>query len=473
MAHDLVLKNALVVAPSGVFRGGVAIDGEEIVALGSSATLGRGHREIDLDGKILLPGLFDPHVHFGVGDRIGEESMVEDFLHSTRDCLVGGVTTIATTSLLGRRPLPELFAQAVDCGRGHSWCDFKVTSVVGTAEQARQIPVVASEGGVSFKFFTGYVGEQAAGFGMDPEGITPALFHDACEQLRRCGTPAFPKIHAEDPYVRGILVDRLRRSGRADRLVAWAESSPEWAESVQIYTYGQIAHQLGVPLYPVHISAAHTVDTVKRLKADGMNVVGETIACFLSTTAPEMDAKGMGGKAKIQPPIRFEKDRERLWRGIQEGTISVVGTDSLCYSAAFKTEADFWDCRVGINLQVADTLALLFDEGVNRGRIDLPTLARVLSENAAKLYGLFPRKGAIAVGADADLVVLDPEREATLGVSRLRSRADYSLWEGRRVRGIPVMTFLRGHLVMQDGEIVTDRPAGRFVPQVARPHGLA
>jgi dihydroorotase-like cyclic amidohydrolase len=104
VTRDLVLQNALVVAPSGVFRGGVAIDGEEIVALGASSTLGRRRREIDLDGKIILPGLFDPHVHFGVGDRIGEESMVEDFLHSTKDCLVGGVTTIATTSLLGRRP---------------------------------------------------------------------------------------------------------------------------------------------------------------------------------------------------------------------------------------------------------------------------------------------------------------------------------------------------------------------------------
>src|SRR2546423_7342247 len=292
MAHDMVLKNALVVAPSGVFHGGVAIDGAEIVALGASSTLGAARREIDLDGKLLLPGLYDPHVHVGVCDRIGEESMVEHFLHSTKDCLVGGVTTIATTSLLGRTPLPELFAQALRCGRDHSWCDFKVTSVVGTAEQAHQIPVVAQPGGVSFKFFTGYIGEQAAGFGMDPQGITPALFHEACEQLRRCGAPTFPKIHAEDPYVRGILIDRLRRSGRADKLVAWAESSPEWAESVQIYTYGQVANELGVPLYPVHISAAHTVETVKRLKADGMNVVGETIACFLSATAPEMDAKG-------------------------------------------------------------------------------------------------------------------------------------------------------------------------------------
>src|SRR5207249_10464022 len=179
--------------------------------------------------------------------------------------------------------------------------------------------------------------------------------------------------------------------------------------------YGQIASALGVPIYPVHISAAHTVETVKRLRADGMNVVGETIACFLATTAPEMDAKGMGGKAKIQPPIRFEKDKERLWRGIQEGTISVVGTDSLTYSASFKTGTDFWDCRVGVNLQVADTLPLLFDEGGNKGRIDLVTLAKGLSENAAKLYGLYPKKGALTTGADADVVVIDPEKEAMLG----------------------------------------------------------
>jgi dihydroorotase-like cyclic amidohydrolase len=307
---------------------------------------------------------------------------------------------------------------------------------------------------------------------MNPEGITPAFFHQACEQLARCGPPTFAKIHAEDPYVRGILIDRLRETGRADQLTAWAESSPAWAESVQVYTYGLIANQLRVPLYPVHISAAHTVETVKQLRSQGLNIVGETVACFLNTTAPEMDAKGMGGKAKIQPPIRFETDRERLWRGLQEGSLSVVGTDSLTYSASFKTDGDFWDCRVGINLQVADTLPLMFNEGINTGRIDLVTLAKVLSENAAKLYGVYPKKGALTLGADADIVVIDPEKEAVLGVDRMRSRADYSLWEGRQVKGIPVMTFLRGALVMENGEIVGQAPSGKFVGQVVQPRGL-
>lgn len=472
MAHDIVLKNGLVVTPSGVIRGGIAIEGEQIVGVGSGSSLGQAKREIDVDGMILFPGTFDPHVHFGISDRFGDDAMVEDFLRDTRDCLIGGVTTIATTTLIGQEPMLDLFDQAVACGTDHSWCDFKVTCVVNTLDQVAQIPAIAKKGGVSYKFFTGYAGAQAEAFGMNPDGITPAFFHAACEQLARCGPPTFAKIHAEDPHVRGILVDRLRASGRTDVLTAWAESSPEWAESVQVYTYGQIADQFRVPIYPVHISAAHTVETVKRLQAEGLNVVGETVAFFLNSTAPEMDAAGMGGKAKIQPPIRFEKDKERLWRGLKEGTLSVVGTDSLTYSSSFKTAGDFWDCRVGINLQVADTLALLFDEGVNKGRLDLLTLAKVSSENAAKLYGLYPKKGALAVGSDADIVVFDPDKDTTLGVGRMRSRADYSLWEGRRVKGLPVKTFLRGRLVMEDGEVVAERPGGRFVEGVVQARGL-
>lgn len=472
MPHDLVLRGGLIVTPTGVLEGDVGISDGKFAEVAGPRQVPSGRQELDVAGKILLPGLFDPHIHFGFGDDIGDDTMLEDFRHNTRDCLIGGVTSVATTTLTGRDPLTALFDRALRCAEGHSWVDYKVTSVVGSREHIEDIRPVAGKGGVSFKFFTGYVGEQAAGFGMDPAGITPDFFWAACEALSRSGPPTFAKIHAEDPYVRGVLIDELRRQGREDSLTAWAESSPEWAESLQIYTYGLIAHEKRVPLYPVHISAAHTVDTVKHLRSQGMNIVGETLSCFLCTTAPEMDAQAMGGKAKIQPPIRFEKDKERLWAGIQDGTISIVGTDSLTYSARYKSGGDFWECRVGINLQVADTLALLFDEGYNKGRIDLPTLANVVSTNAAKMYGIYPKKGAIALGGDADLVVVDPERQITLGTQRYRGATDYSLWEGRRVKGAPVMTFLRGVLSMQDGEVVATRPAGRFIEQVMTPRGI-
>jgi dihydropyrimidinase len=124
---------------------------------------------------------------------------------------------------------------------------------------------------------------------------------------------------------------------------------------------------------------------------------------------------------------------------------------------------DFWECRVGVNIQFADTLPLMWHEGINGGRISLTQLAEVTSANAARRYGLYPRKGAIQVGSDADLVVVDPDREMTLGVDRYRGLSDYSLWEGRKVKGAPVMTFLRGELVMEDGEIVATSPKGRHI----------
>jgi dihydropyrimidinase len=471
MNCDLVINNAFVVTPNGVIEGGVGIAAGQIIAVGPQSTLPEGKHIIDLDGKVLFPGLIDPHTHLGMGgEKFSDETMIADFEIDTKDCLIGGVTTIGSTTLIGRESLVSYLDRAINCGTGHSWCNFKFTSCLNTHEQIGEIPAAVKKGSVSFKFFTGYVGRQAELFGMNPEGISPALFYAACKEISDAGPPAFPMIHAEDPYVRGVLVDRMRRIGRTDYLTAWAETTPEWAESLQIYTYGLIAKEFHLPLYPVHVSCGYTVDTVKRLRDEGFPLVVETVSTYLSTTAEEMDRKGMAAKAKIQPPIRHAADRERLWRGLKEGTVNVVGTDSLTYSSQFKKQ-DFWECRVGLNLQLSDMLPLVFDEGINRRRLDFVTLAKVLSENIARLWGIYPKKGAIVAGADADLVVVDPNKEASLGTSRYRGRTDYSMWEGRRVRGMPVMTFLRGELVAKDGEIVADKMLGEHIsgssPQAA------
>jgi dihydroorotase-like cyclic amidohydrolase len=458
---DLVLKNGLVVTPSCTMRGGVAVQDGRVAVVAPDSQLSEARRTLDLDGRILLPGLFDPHVHLGMGGVIDDDTMVEDFRHNTRDFLVGGVTTLATTTIPGGpQSIEQAFDRAVRCAEGKSWCDYKFTSIPSFHNHVAEIGAITARGGTDFKFFTGFAGEQAADMGYNPQGISLDMFFLACEQIARSGAPAFAKIHAEDPFVRGVLIDRLKAAGRGDKLIAWAESSPEWSESLQVYSYGLIANSLGVPLYPVHVSSAHTVVTIRRLQAEGMNIIGETVVAFLLATAPEMEKAGMGEKAKIQPPIRFDRDRDALWQGVRDGTISVVGTDSLTYTAKYRNSPDFWDCRVGLHLQAADTLALMYDEGVRRRRIDLVTLAKVLSENAARLYGLFPTKGAIVPGADADLVVFDPDRPVLLGAERYRGHTDYSIWEGRQTRGAAVMTFLRGHLVMQDGEVVAEGPTG-------------
>lgn len=470
MAHDLVLRNAIVVTPDATLEGhAIAISGGRIVEIGPAGDVAPGTREIDLGGKTVLPGLMDQHVHFGFGDDIGDDTMAEDFKNNSVDCLIGGVTTIATTTLIGRDPLVQFFDRAVRVAEGKSHVNYKFTTVVNTEDQIAEIPQIMDRGGVSFKFFPGYIGEQAEAFGIDPSGITPDLFFRATEAMAATGKPAFAAIHAEDPYVRGVMVDRLRQdTANADSLVAWAESTPEFAESLQIFGFGLVANNHRIPIYPVHISCAMSVDTVRDMKAKGIQVEGETLALFLNSTAAEMDACGMGGKAKIQPPLRHHEDKERLWTGIQEGSITVVGTDSLTYSSRYKEGIDFWDCRVGVNIQFADTLPLMWHEGINAGRISLQQLAAVTSTNAAKRYGLYPQKGAVAVGSDADLVVVDPDREMTLGVSRYRGLSDYSLWEGRAVKGAPVMTFLAGELVMEDGEIVGEARGQHLAGNVLR-----
>jgi dihydropyrimidinase len=463
MAHDLVLKRGLVVTPGGVLEGGVAVEGEKIVAVGATSTLGAGRREIDVQGKIIFPGTFDPHTHLGSGDDNTWQGLEADFAHDTADFAVGGVTTFATTTCLTLDPLERALERSLRAAEGRSLVDYKFTGVVLSEEHIAEIPAVARKGMTSFKLFTGYCCSQAELLGMRREGITPDLFHAACEQLARVGPPGLAMIHAEEPYVRAVLADRMRRAGKTD-LVSWAEHSPAWAESVQVYQYGVIAKDVGVPMYVVHIANGHTVDLLRHLHGEGYPIIGETVVGFLCTTAHEAEARRLGTHAKIQPPIKFVQDQERLWRGIREGTITAVGTDSICYTSKYKDQQGFWETRVGLNMQVIDTLPLMFAEGLNRGRIDLPTLAKVLAETPARYFGLYPQKGVIAPGSDADLVVIDQDRETTLGVARMRSRSDYSNWEGKKVKGLPVMTFLRGALIAEDGEVTAERPGGRHVP---------
>ncbi|MBK7842072.1 MAG: amidohydrolase family protein [Bdellovibrionales bacterium] len=466
---DLVLKNAQVVTPVGLIcNGSVGVKNEKIVAVAEGASsIGASRREIDLGGKTLFPGLFDPHCHLGSGDERTYEYMSESFGKDTRDFLIGGVTAMATTTVLTREPLLDNINKTKRAGQGNSWCDFRVTSVVLTDEHVEQIPGAIREGVLSFKFYCGYCLDQAEKMGMNREGVPPDMFYRACEQVAKTDPRALLMIHAEEPHVRRMLAQRLKDSGRED-LIAWAEHSPQWSEAVQVSLYGEIANELKVPLYVVHISRAPTVDMIEYLRSRGHFILGETLACFLSTTAQDRHECGCGLKAKIQPPIRFQEDQDRLWRALREGSVTSIGTDTIPYTSKYKGDQSFWNSRPGLNIQTIDTLPLLLTEGFQKGKIDLVTLAKALSENPAKYFGAGHRKGRISPGYDADFVVIDLEKEADLGLERMRGRSDYSIWEGKRVRGLPVMTILRGQVFAENGEIVAERPQGGFLEREDR-----
>ena len=469
--HDIMIKNGLVVTPKSLIRGGVAIKGEKIVAVGADSSLGDAHRIIDAEGNILFPGLFDPHFHLGNGDDVGYEAMREDFLLESKEMAVSGVTTFATTNLYGPGSIVEGFEKTLACGRDNCHVDFKITCCVSMEDQIKDMAEAARRGCVDFKFFTGYKGGQAESLGMGAQGITLRTWYLACEEMARIGPPVFPKIHAEDPWVRELLLERIRAQGREDYLVAWAEHTPGYGENLQIYDFAVIADQFKVPLYIVHISCGESIELINYLMNNGVRLIAETTPAFLCGDAAEMQSRNLAARAKIQPPIRFTRDNLSLWQAVEDGIISIIGTDSLPYTSAYKDSVGFWESRVGLNCQVPATIPLMISEGYNKSRIDLIKMAEILAENAARLYGIYPQKGAILPGSDADLVIIDPDREHVLSSKAYRGKSDYSIWEGRKVKGLAVMTLRRGEVIAENGEVVAGEPHGRHLTGMA-PRGI-
>jgi dihydroorotase-like cyclic amidohydrolase len=462
---ELTLRNGFVVTPTGIVRGGLASEGGQIVAIGASAALPRGEMDIDVGGKVIFPGALDPHAHLGVGEDSGPVGFNREIVTESRDAAVGGVTCFVTTALMGTDSRLKQVDAEIEASRGEfrPYVDFRLTSVTTTEQHIEEIPDLRDRGVVSHKFFSGYSGVQARGFGMAEEGITPGFFYRACEAMKRAGPGVFPMVHAEEPTIRYMLQGRMRPTRRDDPLTAWHESSPDFLEPLQIHQHALITRELGVSLYVVHVSAAESVDLIRDLRAGGHDLTAETIVAFLYYTDREVDAKGLGALAKIQPPIRSPKDRARLWQGLREGSISTIGTDCEAYTRRLKASGDFWDVLVGIGPGMSVTLPILYSEGVNGGRIGLERLARALCENTARRYGLYPAKGVLQVGSDADVVVIDPHKELTIHQGMVQSGGDYSIYEGVRVRGAPTMTFVRGRLVARDYAIVADEPRGRYV----------
>ena len=460
---DLTLRNGIVVTPTGLVRGGLAASGGVITQIGADPDLPAGEKDVDVGGKYILPGIIDPHVHLGIGPGAGPEKVRADFISESQDAAAGGVTTMITTTLFGSESRGEAAELAIKEGNRHSFVDFRLTAVMLTREHLREADALFKAGIRSFKFFLGYKGAQAETFGMNKDGISWDFFYQACEALGAAGAKAFPTIHAEDPWVRDFLTERLRGSGANRQLQAWLETSPNILEPMQIYPAALIAHEVGTPVYVVHTSAWQSVDLVRDLKDKGWEVYSETLAAFLYWTAPEADAKNKGAIAKIQPPIRLDRDRDALWRGLSDGTVTSIGTDCQMYPHQSRM-GDFWDAQVGLGPGMGTSLAAVHTAGVLKGRCTIEDLARLLSENTARRFDLYPQKGALAPGADADIIVFDPKAEKTVTADALKSAAGYSLYEGETLTGWPEKVFVRGSLVVDGGKVVASEPTGRHVP---------
>jgi len=458
---DLVVAGGTVVTPDRVSAADIGVAAGRIVALAAPGAL-TGGEVVDARGLHVLPGVIDPHTHPG-----NYRPFEQDIAEETRAAAAGGITTILGTVKCTRLGQPfraittaddvcsyhDVFPLARKAVDSLAHVDVGLSYVIMDARHAREIPEYAKQHGVtSFKFFVGNAGPGpwSGRVGMPVYGDDGVQFL-GFREVARIG--ALAMIHAENQQVARAL--QPEQEARAADLEAWGRHSPGWAEAEPIGRAAVFAGEAGARLYVVHLTSKAGAAAVARARAERPDrVIGETCPQYLVLH----DRHPAGLLAKFIPPVHGREDNEALWRGLADGTIDCMGTDHIPQPRVQKlVEGDVWRCGAGGPGH--ETLLPLL---LSSGRLSLPRVAAVTSANAARAFGLWPRKGAIALGFDADLTLVDLERRRVVRAAEFVTSADFTPYEGMELTGWPVTTILRGRVIMKDGCPVGP-PTGRYL----------
>ena len=451
MPIDTLIHGAEVVLPhgGGVQKLDLAIEEGRVSAhlAPGDASLIKARNTIDAKGKTVLPGVIDPHTHLGFGDP------KTDYSTETAAAALHGVTTLLNY-LMTKDPYEEEYKINRELGDSQTHIDYGFHAIISTREQIAELEQYILEFGVSsFKFFMSFRGQEGAYVGLTP--IDDGIMFELFEVLgRHPGT--VPCVHAENVEVVWPLRDRLQKSGRDD-LKAWHESRPPFTEAEAAVRAMLFARETGKVAYIVHTSSGQTVREARRFRSHGDEVHIETCPHYLTHTYDSP----VGTLGKQNPPLRGPEDVEALWEAIADGTVDTIGSDH-APRLADKKQGSVWTASPGQpNLPVI--LPVLLSEGVRRRGLSLERVAEICSANVARIFGMWPRKGSLQVGADADLVIVDLDMEKTVTAAGLRGRADYSIYEGMSLTGWPVLTMLRGEVIARDGELLAKPGQGKFL----------
>ena len=447
---DMALTGGLLVFPdAGVERGDLGLKDGRIAVIAAPGDLPAAAETIDCQGRWVMPGLIDPHTHFGFG------SPEEDFITESRSAALGGVTTVL--SFFRTKDFMEGFEPERQRASRQSLIDFGYHFGITAQNHVDSLPQCLERFGVSsFKLYLMYKGAAGAAKGFTE--IDDGLLFDAMRQVAGM-KGAVLGVHCENTEVIPRLRAPLEAAGR-DGLAAWNEQSPDFLEAENVHRVCYFGRKTGCPVNIVHLSSAEALNEVRRHRTHpGTPIHVETCPQFLHLTCDS----AAGALAKVNPPVRPAGDVDAMWQGVVDGSVQTVGSDHVPRKRATK-EGGIWKASAGFP-GVATSLAILLDEGYHRRGVAIERIAAITSANVARLYNI-PAKGAIAVGYDADLVVVDPEREAEVDAARLQSFSDYSPFEGERLKGWPVLTLLRGRVIARDGALTEEAKtttSGRYV----------
>ncbi len=445
MSVDLVIVNSRIFTDGLIVEGGIAVDEGRIVAIGKELTLPKADKRVDAGGNLVLPGLVDVHVHFRDPGRTHKE----DFLTGSMAAAAGGVTTVVdepnntptTTTLRALREKKRI-------GAAKSIVDHSF-SVGLNPRNLDRIPAFMDEGVIAFDVF-----DEMEGPSLDiPDTGT---LHEAMNRVKEAG--GLCCLNCREAGLRTSLTKRLRDAGRRG-IEAYAESSPPLEEALGAAKHLLLAESVGVKTHLREVSASSTVMVLDRLKPETGFTVEVTPNHLLLSTK---DAEMLGPYSQIPPPLRAREDNEALWSALNLGVIDIIASDHAPHTREEKDRGleDIWGSPPG--LPGVETMLPLMLTQVNGGRISLQRVVEATSELPAKIYGLYPGKGAIRLGFDADLVVVDLKREGVIRGDSLHSKIDWTPFEGWGFKGMPVMTFVRGVKVMEEGEVTVQPGHGAF-----------
>jgi allantoinase len=437
------------VTADDVVRGGVAVRSGKIAEVVSGDRTVAAAEVVDAGGKLLMPGLVDGHVHFNEPGR----KQWEGYRTGTRAAAAGGITTVLEMPLNATPPTIDVAKLAAkrEAVRSESIVDYAQWGGL-VADNLSDLEGLMADGVVGCKAFM-------SASGVDFERVDDGLLYAGLELAGEAGSVI--GVHAENEHLTALLAKRLRDAGRTDR-AAWPESRPPEAEVEAIRRACYLARIARGNLHVVHVSTAGGLAEISREKLEGTSVTAETCPHYLFFDSSDFER--LGPVAKCAPPLRPRDEVEALWEAVLAGHVDTIGSDhSPClWADKEKGLDDVWQAWGGIS-GLQTMLPALLTEGVHRRGLALPALVRMTATSPARIFGLYPEKGAIAPGADADLVIVDPDREWTLEADRLMYRNRHSAYVGSSFRGAVTRTLVRGRTVYLDGEVVAAPGFGQLV----------
>jgi dihydropyrimidinase len=452
---SVLIKGGRVITAADDYVGDVFIDGERISLIGESLDVA-ADRVIDATGKYVLPGCVDPHTHLDM--PFGGTVTIDDVESGQTSAAFGGTTCHVDFII---QPHGSTFADAVDEWKaradGKQVIDMGYHMAVtdlkngGTLEELATLP---EQGITSYKLFMAYKGALM----VDDDTLFRTM-QVAAE------TGALVMVHAENGDVIDILVREALAAGHTEPLYHALTRPPE-AEGEATNRAIQLAHLAGSPLYVVHVTCKEAVEPIARARDAGWNVWGETCTQYFFNSLDDIAKPNFeGAKYVYSPPVRDKSNWDVLWNAVRTDVLSVISTDHCAFlwdGQKTMGKDDFSKIPNG-GPGLENRLEMIHEFGVRHGRISLNRMVELLATSPAKLFGLYPRKGTIAVGSDADVVVFDPARKHTISASTHHSKTDYSLYEGTEVTGTPEIVLLRGQVLVENGELVAKPGVGQFV----------